>query len=134
MSQKAILTVEGAPVSEYPIINFTMEVERGYSPNGRPSTIPRIGKFTFEIESTGDHFFMSWAMTYSLTKNGLIKLYRRDEDATLKTYKFEDAYIMNIIEIYNNYSSTNVSMQITIYANVVELQPGGICHDNGWQS
>lgn len=131
MAQRATLIIED---NEYLLINFTMEISRDYDHRGRPATMPRVGMFHMELESVGDHFFAAWSMFSATTKNGQIKLYRRDEDATLKTYDFEDAYIMSFRECYNAVSSTSMSIVITIYANVVELNPGGICIDNGWHS
>lgn len=131
MARKGTLTIED---KEYVLLNFSMKITREYDHRGRPSTMPKVGLLTMEVESIGDHFLAAWALVPSTTKSGQMKFYKTDEDSTLKTYDFEDAYVMDFEEIYDNYNTLNMSIKITIFCNTIELQPGGIFHDNNWHS
>lgn len=121
MSFKAILKVAG---KNYNVLNVNYGLFQETDATGRPSTITRGGKIDVTVESTGETDLFEWMTNSFERKDGSVVFYKRDNDATLKELKFNEAYLVKHKEKFDSTGDNPLTETFTISARELEMGTG----------
>ena len=121
MSFKAILKVAG---KNYNVLNVNYGLFQETDATGRPSTITRGGKIDITVESTGETDLFEWMTNSFERKDGSVVFYKRDNDATLKELKFNEAYLVKHKEKFDSTGDNPLTETFTISARELEMGTG----------
>jgi len=127
MSFKAKLVLAG---EEHTVLNVNYALVQETDKTGRPSTITRGGKIEITVESTGSAKFFEWMLNSFERKDGSIKFYKRDSDATLKELKFTEGYLVKHKENFDSTGDNPLTETFIISAKKIEMGTG--VHENEW--
>jgi hypothetical protein len=122
MAFKAILKIDG---EELRVLHSSFSISRSVDFNGRPSSEPQGGTVNIELESTDSTAFVEWIINPYMMKSGSIVFYKRDDKATLKEVKFEDAYLISYGETFTNTGANPMSESITLSAKTLTVEGDG---------
>lgn len=127
MSFKAKLFVGG---KEYNIIHVSFGMFQETDATGRPSTVSRGGKIEVIIEGSGGTELFEWMTNSFERKDGSIRFYKRDSDATLKELKFTEGYLVKHKENFDAMGRNPLTDAFTISARKIEMGTG--VYENEW--
>lgn len=127
MSFLAKLNVDG---QEFNVIDCSYNFEQSVDRNNKPSGAPRGGQIKVVIESRGTTDFLKWMVAHKLSKDGLIKFYKRDAMSKLMDLKFKKAYCIGYSEHFNAESSIPMQIELTISAKEIDVE--GVTFQNTW--
>ncbi|MFV0305346.1 MAG: type VI secretion system tube protein TssD [Moheibacter sp.] len=127
MSFKAKLVVAG---KEYNVLNINYGLFQETDATGRPSTVTRGGKIEVMIEGTGSTELFEWMTNSFERKDGSIKFFKRDSDATLKELKFTEGYLVKHKENFDSTGKNPLTESFTISARKIEMGTG--VYENEW--
>ena len=127
MSFKTVMNVAGVERNVL-AVDFSMLQET--DPTGRPSSITRAGKINVVVEGTGATDLFEWMTNSFERKDGSIKFFKRDSDATLKELKFKEAYIVKYKEDFDSTGENPLTETFTLSAKEIEM--GNAKHINEW--
>lgn len=127
MSFKARLVVAG---KEYNVLNINYGLFQETDATGRPSTVTRGGKIEVMIEGTGSTELFEWMTNSFERKDGSIKFFKRDSDATLKELKFTEGYLVKHKENFDSTGRNPLTESFTISARKIEMGTG--VYENEW--
>ncbi|MCS3532773.1 type VI secretion system tube protein TssD [Chryseobacterium sp. JUb7] len=127
MSFKAKLSVAG---KEYNVLNVSYGLFQETDATGRPSTVTRGGKIEVIIEGTGSTDLFEWMTNSFERKDGSVKFFKRDSDATLKELKFTEGYLVKHRENFDSTGENPLTETFTISARKIELGSGA--YENEW--
>jgi hypothetical protein len=96
MSFKARLTVGG---KEFNVLNVNYGLFQETDATGRPSTVTRGGKIELTIEGTGSTELFEWMTNSFERKDGSVKFFKRDSDATLKVNPLTESFTISARKI-----------------------------------
>ncbi len=128
MSFKANLSIEGG--AEVRLLHCSYTMHRDVDATGRPSSAVKGGTVQFEIESTHDVSLNEWMVDQFTHKNGHVIFLKRDSNTKMKELKFENAYIVHILEKFDAIGENPFTIQFTITAEKISL--GAATHTNPW--
>ena len=121
MSFQAILKVSG---KNFNVLNVNYGLFQETDATGRPSTITRGGKIDITVESTGETDLFEWMTNSFERKDGSVVFYKRDNDATLKELKFNEAYLVKHKEKFDSTGDNPLTETFTISARELEMGTG----------
>ncbi|GAA4773971.1 MULTISPECIES: type VI secretion system tube protein TssD [Flavobacterium] len=127
MSFKARLNVGG---KEFNVLNINYGLFQETDATGRPSTVTRGGKIEVTIEGTGSTELFEWMTNSFERKDGSIKFFKRDSDATLKELKFTEGYLVKHRENFDSTGVNPLTESFTISARKIEMGTG--VYENEW--
>ncbi len=128
MSFKAIFKVGG---KEYNVLSCSYDLNQEVDATGRPSSINRGGRVNLTVESNEDTFFFEWQCSSFERKDCSITFTKRDNDATLKTLKITEGYLVKFKE---QFDSTGTNPLITSFCiSAREIESGQGKHINEWK-
>ncbi len=91
---------------------------------------PKKGKLTVLIEANDKTDFLTWILSYDMTKNGEIIFYEQDDMSSLKTIKFKEGYCLNYDENFDALSNTPRTVELVIQSKEITVQDMKLM--NGW--
>lgn len=115
---------------EMNVLDCNFSFEQGADYTGRPSQKPKGGQITILLESTGKTDFLEWAISSSMSKDGKIIFYKRDNLSSLKTLDFKEAYCLKYTEDFNAVDSLPLKTRIVISAKEISMK--GTTFTNNW--
>ena len=127
MSFKAKLNVGG---KEFNVLNVNYGLFQETDATGRPSTVTRGGKIDVTIEGTGSTDLFEWMTNSFERKDGSVKFFKRDSDATLKELKFSEGYLVKHKENFDSTGKNPLTETFTISARKIEMGTG--IYENEW--
>jgi hypothetical protein len=127
MSFKAKLNVGG---KEFNVLNVNYGLFQETDATGRPSTVTRGGKIEVTIEGTGSTELFEWMTNSFERKDGSVKFFKRDSDATLKELKFTEGYLVKHKENFDSTGRNPLTETFTISARKIEMGTG--VYENEW--
>lgn len=127
MSFKAKLSVGG---KEFNVLNVNYGLFQETDATGRPSTVTRGGKIDVTIEGTGSTELFEWMTNSFERKDGSVKFFKRDSDATLKELKFTEGYLVKHKENFDSTGRSPLTETFTISARKIEMGTG--VYENEW--
>jgi hypothetical protein len=127
MSFKAKLVVAG---KEYNVLNINYGLFQETDATGRPSTVTRGGKIEVMIEGTGNTELFEWMTNSFERKDGSVKFFKRDSEATLKELKFTEGYLVKHKENFDATGRNPLTETFTISARKIEMGTG--VYENEW--
>ncbi|MCL9807651.1 phage tail protein [Flavobacterium amniphilum] len=127
MSFKAKLNVGG---KEFNVLNVNYGLFQETDATGRPSTVTRGGKIDVTIEGTGSTELFEWMTNSFERKDGSVKFFKRDSDATLKELKFSEGYLVKHKENFDSTGKNPLTETFTISARKIEMGTG--IYENEW--
>ena len=127
MSFKAKLNVGG---KEFNVLNVNYGLFQETDATGRPSTVTRGGKIDVTVEGTGSTELFEWMTNSFERKDGSIKFFKRDSDATLKELKFSEGYLVKHKENFDSTGKNPLTETFTISARKIEMGTG--VYENEW--
>lgn len=127
MSFKAKLVVAG---KEYNVLNINYGLFQETDATGRPSTVTRGGKIDVMIEGTGSTELFEWMTNSFERKDGSVKFFKRDSEATLKELKFTEGYLVKHKENFDSTGKNPLTETFTISARKIEMGTG--VYENEW--
>lgn len=127
MSFKSRLEVAG---KKYNILNVNYKLAQETDVTGRPSSETRGGKITITVESTNETDFFEWMTNSFERKSGEVIFLKRDSDATSKSLKFTDGYVVYYEENFEASGTNPLTETFTISAREIEMGTGS--HINEW--
>jgi hypothetical protein len=127
MSFKAKLNVGG---KEFNVLNINYGLFQETDATGRPSTVTRGGKIDVTIEGTGSTELFEWMTNSFERKDGSVKFFKRDSDATLKELKFTEGYLVKHKENFDSTGQNPLTETFTISARKIEMGTG--VYENEW--
>ena len=138
MSQRA--TVQFTLNEEYTFLlqGYTLNIGTPYPNNyethrnARPSFHSGVGTIDLVIEADGTHYLAGLAMLGIDILHIKITVNRRDQDSMMKTFEFENGFVMSYIESFSSTSNSNILVSMSILCRYIELMPGGYCNDKDW--
>jgi hypothetical protein len=128
MAFKATLSVDGG--DEIRLLHVSYALNRSVDATGRPSSEVRGGTITLEIESTDDTSILEWMMGSWTQKSGVIKFFKKAEEAKMKELKFENAYCIQYAESIDAVGDNPMTINFTISAEKISV--GGASFKNPW--
>ncbi len=128
MSFKANLSIEGG--SEIRLLHCSYALTRDVDATGRPSSAVKGGIVKFVIESTNDTSLNEWMVDQFTHKNGHVVFMKRDSNTKMKELKFENAYIVELNEIFDSVGENPCKIHFTITAEKIKV--GSATHTNPW--
>ncbi|MCL9805310.1 phage tail protein [Flavobacterium amniphilum] len=127
MSFKAKLNVGG---KDFNVLNVNYGLFQETDATGRPSTVTRGGKIDVTIEGTGSTELFEWMTNSFERKDGSVKFFKRDSDATLKELKFSEGYLVKHRENFDSTGQNPLTETFTISARKIEMGTG--VYENEW--
>lgn len=127
MSFKAKLNVGG---KDFNVLNVNYGLFQETDATGRPSTVTRGGKIEITIEGTGSTELFEWMTNSFERKDGSVKFFKRDSDATLKELKFTEGYLVKHRENFDSTGASPLTESFTISARKIEMGTG--VYENEW--
>lgn len=123
------LKVDGCTDREVLLLDYALHQETDVE--GRPTAITRGGKINIKVKSLndGNTDFYAWACDPYISKSGSIEFEKRD-GTNMKTLKFEDAYLVEYMEVYDSVNDMLQNEVMTISAKKIDI--GGAFHENTW--
>lgn len=112
------------------VLRCSFAFEQGVDNTGRPSQKPRGGQIMILIESTNKTDFLEWMISPSMTKDGEVIFYKRDNMSSLKTVSFKEAYCTSYHEDFDAVS--NEPLQTRIVVSAKELTVKDTTFVNNW--
>ncbi len=129
MSFKSILSVGGMSIDT----NFVhLDINQNVDERGRPASLAHGGKITVEFDTPSDSDVISdWMCNPVKTMGGSITYKKIDQDSTMKTISFENAYCIEYHERFDGtMSASNMVTMITISPEKITV--GSVSLDNQW--
>jgi hypothetical protein len=127
MSFKAKLNVGG---KVFNVLNVNYGLFQETDATGRPSTVTRGGKIELTIEGTGSTELFEWMTNSFERKDGSVKFFKRDSDATLKELKFTEGYLVKHKENFDSTGENPLTETFIISARKIEMGTG--VYENEW--
>jgi hypothetical protein len=118
---------------DYDVLYTEYAFSRDTDKKGKVSSNVYGGRVTIEVESTEDTSIVE-AMLNSQFKpvEGEITFKKTNEDASLKSLKFKNAYVVYFKEVLDVNGETPMSLRFTVSAEQIEI--GNASIDNRWPS
>lgn len=128
--------VESYGGKKYELVECEYEFYQNLDESGKPSSRPQSGliKFVMPAQGDDDTFFYDWMFNRSITHNGTIEMLLSTDDNTKKYLHlyFEDAYMVNMYQYFNNNNSLLVRTKVTLSARIFTFG-GKAKFENDWK-
>lgn len=128
MSFSAVLTIDGGNPEGYDVVSSMCMFSQTLDDKGRPSSGVRGGGMFIQVASTQDSKLVELMLDSFRKFNGEIRYKRMDSDSTAKVVSFEDAFCVQLTDLFSDTHPHTV--MVTITARVIDN--GGVKHINKW--
>jgi hypothetical protein len=129
MAYTGLMEVEG---TKYKVRHCTYSLHQNVDENGRPSSQVMGGTMQIEVESSDDTKLIDWMVDKTGKKSGKLEFSKTDEEGTLKTIEFEDAFLTSYTESMDAISNSPMVENLVISAKSISVN--GVKHENIWAS
>jgi hypothetical protein len=128
MSFKAVLELDG---QKFNIMEMNISFNQRIDQTGKPVANPEGGMINLSIEtSVSTSVFLNWMILPDAKKSGVIKFTKRDDEGSLKTIEFSDAFCVNYNEVFTSVGKTPMITHITITSK--KIKSGESTMDKEW--
>lgn len=129
MSFKAVLKIAGQSID---IDYLDLDINQAVDARSRPASLARGGIMTVEFDTPSDNDMITdWMANPVKQLDGSIIFKNQNQDSTMKTINFYNAYCINFIERFDGtMASSNMKTTITISPERINI--GGVELDNKW--
>lgn len=122
---------------KYELVECEYEFYQSLDESGKPASRPQSGliKFVMPAQDDNDLFFYNWMFNRADTHNGTIEMLLSTDD-NKKNYLhlyFEDAYMVNMYQYFNNNNSLLVRTKVTLSARKFTFGQQG-SFENDWKT
>ena len=128
--------VESYRGKKYELVEFEYEFYQSLDESGKPSSRPQSGLIKFVMPAQGDDdlFFYNWMFNRAETHKGTIEMLLSTDDNQKKYLHlfFEDAYMVNMYQYFNNNNSLLVRTKVTLSARKFTFG-GASSFENDWK-
>lgn len=129
--------IEACGGKKYELVECEYEFYQSVDESGKPSSRPQSGLIKFVMPATGDDdlFFYNWMFSRADTHNGTIEMLLSTNDSKKKFLHlyFEDAYLINMYQYFNNNNSLLVRTKITLSARKMTFGNNAYSFMNDWK-
>jgi hypothetical protein len=112
--------VEAYGGKKYELVECEYEFYQSLDESGKPSSRPQSGliKFVMPAQDDNDLTFYNWMFNRADKRNGTIEMLLSTDDSKKKYLHlyFEDAYMVNMYQYFNNNNSLLVRTKVTLSA------------------
>ena len=112
--------VESYTGKKYELVECEYEFYQTLDESGKPASRPQSGQIRFVMPAQGDDdlFFYNWMFNRADTHDGTIEMLLSTDDNQKKYLHlyFEDAYMVNMYQYFNNNNSMLVRTKVTLSA------------------
>ena len=127
--------VEAYNGKKYELVECEYEFYQSLDESSKPASRPQSGLIKFVMPAQGDDdlFFYNWMFKRAEMHNGTIEMLLSTDDNKKKYLhlSFEDAYLVNMYQYFNNNNSLLVRTKITLSARKFTFG-GSANFDNDW--
>ncbi len=119
MAHSAVFRLDG---KERAVNFFSFHLFRLTDEIGRPSSRIRQAKITLTLASDGMHkeAIINWLAEPDQAKEGEVTIYEDDEKTkVLKTFRFENAFVIDYHEAFDDASNLNTSETFSINCDII---------------
>lgn len=106
--------------NKYELVECEYEFYQSLDESSKPSSRPQSGliKFVMPAQGDDDMFFYNWMFNRAEKHNGTIEMLLSTSEGTKKYLHmyFEDAYMVNMYQYFNNSNSLLVRTKVTLSA------------------
>lgn len=118
------------------MVECEYEFYQSLDESGKPSSRPQSGliKFVMPAQGDDDMFFYNWMFNRADTHDGTIEMLLSTDDNKKKYLHlyFEDAYMVNMYQYFNNNNSLLVRTKVTLSARKFTFG-GSANFENDWK-
>lgn len=115
------------------VLDCTMSIEQESDFNGRPVSKPVGGTISLLLEaSKATKSFANWAVSPTLTKDGVIIFYKSDALSIEQKIIFESAYCLKYTPHFNSEGTMPWQLHILISARKIKIDDAEL--ENNWPS
>lgn len=129
--------VEAYSGKRYELVECEYEFYQSLDESSKPSSRPQSGLIKFVMPAQGDDdlFFYNWMFNRAETHNGTIEMLLSTDDNQKKYLHlyFEDAYMVNMYQYFNNSNSLLVRTKVTLSARKFTFG-GSANFENDWKT
>lgn len=119
MSFKGVLIVDD---KSFNILRMDISFSQRIDSTGRPCANPEGGQISFSLESSSDsQIFMQWMLDPAGMKSGMVRFTKRDDEGSLKTIEFIDAYCVNYHESFSAQGSDPMVISLVITTRQLKI-------------
>ncbi|MBP3426135.1 MAG: hypothetical protein J6K81_05400 [Rikenellaceae bacterium] len=126
-----------ADKNKYELVECEYEFYQSLDESGKPSSRPQSGLIKFVMPAQGDDdlFFYNWMFNRAETHDGTIEMLLSTDDNKKKYLHlyFEDAYMVNMYQYFNNNNSLLVRTKVTLSARKFTFG-GSANFENDWKT
>ena len=126
-SFKATLTVNS---KDFDVISCVYSFGQATDEKGRPASDVKGGNISLQIVATDDDTMIEWMVDPYKKQDGSIAFKKIDQDSTLKTVQFKDAYCVGFSESFNANSAAAMTATLNLSAGSITI--GNATLDNKW--
>lgn len=128
--------VEACKSGKYELVECEYEFYQSLDESGKPSSRPQSGLIKFVMPAQGDDdlLFYNWMFNRAETHNGTIEMLLSTDDNKKKYLHlyFEEAYMVNMYQYFNNNNSLLVRTKVTLSARKFTFG-GASSFENDWK-
>lgn len=134
--KKSSAEVDAYSGKKYELVECEYEFYQSLDESGKPSSRPQSGLIKFVMPAQGDDdlFFYNWMFNRAETHNGTIEMLLSTDDNQKKYlhFYFEDAYMVNMYQYFNNNNNLLVRTKVTLSARKFTFG-GSADFENDWK-
>lgn len=119
MSFKALIDIEDK--KDIVVLSCSFSFHQSIDNTGKIVSKPSGGIIDLELESSDDTDLLSWMIGHNVTKNGVIRFLKRENEGALKKLAFTDGVCINYHEKFTDKGDSPMITSITISARVIEI-------------
>ncbi len=124
--------------NKYELVECEYEFYQSLDESSKPSSRPQSGLIKFVMPAQGDDdlFFYNWMFNRAETHDGTIEMLLSTDDNKKKYLHlyFEDAYMVNMYQYFNNNNSLLVRTKVTLSARKFTFGDGAANFENDWKT
>lgn len=116
---------------ESTVLDCSLTIEQESDHNGRPVAKPVGGTIAILLEASyATKGFANWAMSPTLTKDGVIIFYKQDALSIEQKIEFKEAYCLKYTPHFTSEGTMPRQLQIIISARVIKIDDAEL--ENNW--
>lgn len=131
--------IEAEQAGKYELVECEYEFYQSLDESSKPSSRPQSGliKFVMPAQGDDDTFFYNWMFDRAKKYNGTIEMLLSTDDSKKKYLHlyFEDAYMVNMYQYFNNSNSLLARTKVTLSARKFTFGMGNpASFENDWKT
>lgn len=125
------------PKQVYDLVECEYEFFQSLDESGKPSSRTQTGTIKFVMAAQGDDdmTFYQWMFERAEKKRGTIEFLLSTDDSKKKYLhlQFDDAYLVNFYQYFNNNNALLVRTKVTLSAKIMKFGNGKATFINDWK-